>query len=258
MCFAYDAHPPIAPIAGAAVDSQRIVLDSADGTRLNAFAAKPSKNNGVGVVVMPDVRGLFPFYEELALRFAELGCPSVAVDYFGRTAGLAARDESFAFMDHVVQTRFDTVAADVNAGIAYLRSSEGGTAKSIFTVGFCFGGARSWMQTAYTPDLTGAVGFYGQPGPGRDGAPGPLARAGELRGPLLLLQSKQDEDWIPLAIVDEFARALTANAIEHEMVLYDAPHSFFDRSAAEYAEASADAWRRIRAFITKCSGVLLG
>ena len=153
MCFTYDAHPPIAPIAGAAVDSQRLVLQSADGTRFNAFAAKPATGNRVGVVVMPDVRGLFAFYEELALRFAEIGCASVAIDYFGRTAGLAPRDESFAFMDHVVQTRFDTVAADVNAGLTYLRSSEGGGATSTFTVGFCFGGSRSWMQTAYTPDL---------------------------------------------------------------------------------------------------------
>ncbi len=258
MCFAYDAVPPIPPIAGAAVDSRHIVLQAADGTRFNAFAAKPAASNGVGVVVMPDVRGLFAFYEELALRFAELGFPSIAVDYFGRTAGLAARDESFAFMEHVVQTRFDTVAADVNAGIAYLRSSEGGAARSIFTVGFCFGGARSWMQTAYTADLTGAIGLYGQPGPGRDGAPGPLGRVGELHGPLLLLQSKQDEDWIPVAIVDDFDRALTAARVEHEVALYDAPHSFFDRSAADYAEASADAWRRILAFITKHSGVTVG
>ena len=36
----------------------------------------------------------------------------------------------------------------------------------------------------------------------------------------------------------------------HELVTYpDAPHSFFDRKATEYAAASADAWRRVLAFV---------
>ena len=48
----------------------------------------------------------------------------------------------------------------------------------------------------------------------------------------------------------EFERALTEEGVEHELVTYDgAPHSFFDRSYEEFAEASADAWRRTLAFI---------
>ena len=38
------------------------------------------------------MRGLYRFYEELALRFAERGYPAVAIDYFGRTAGVGKRD----------------------------------------------------------------------------------------------------------------------------------------------------------------------
>jgi carboxymethylenebutenolidase len=67
MCFPPDALPPIRPIAGAAVDSEDIVLTSGDGTRFAAFAARAGRPGGPGVVVMPDVRGLFRFYEELAL-----------------------------------------------------------------------------------------------------------------------------------------------------------------------------------------------
>ena len=40
------------------------------------------------MVVLPDVRGLHPYYVELAERFAEAGIPAVAIDYFGRTAGV--------------------------------------------------------------------------------------------------------------------------------------------------------------------------
>ncbi len=48
----------------------------------------------------------------------------------------------------------------------------------------------------------------------------------------------------------EFETALTAAGTPHELVTYpDAPHSFFDRKAADFAEASADAWRRTLEFI---------
>jgi carboxymethylenebutenolidase len=62
---------------------------------LAAFAASPDYASGIGVVILPDVRGLYRFYEELALRFAERGHNAVAIDYFGRTAGVGKRDEDF-------------------------------------------------------------------------------------------------------------------------------------------------------------------
>ena len=53
---------------------------------------------------LPDVRGLYRFYEELALRFAERGYRAVAIDYFGRTAGVEKRGDDFEYMPHVEQT----------------------------------------------------------------------------------------------------------------------------------------------------------
>src|ERR1700710_1835363 len=101
MCAPFESRPPIAPIAGAAVTHRSEVLESADGTRFAAFAAFPDEPAAAtGVVVLPDVRGLFPFYEELALRFAERGHPAVAIDYFGRTAGGSTRDEDFPSAAH--------------------------------------------------------------------------------------------------------------------------------------------------------------
>ena len=87
MCFELDSLPPIPEIAGAAVSHQDLVLSSADGTRFAAFAATPDDPSAVGIVVLPDVRGLYRFYEELALRFAERGSAAIAIDYFGRTGG---------------------------------------------------------------------------------------------------------------------------------------------------------------------------
>ncbi len=251
MCHDFNALPAVTPIAGAAVDSEDLVLESADGTKFAAFLARSGAAGAAGVVVLPDVRGLFRFYEELALRFAEEGINSVAIDYFGRTAGVDKRGEDFQFMEHVMQTKAPQIAADAGAAIAHLRSPEGGGCTSVFTVGFCFGGSNSWMQAAAGHGLKGVMGFYGRPGEGRDGTPGPTARAGDFEAPVLALMGGADQG-IPKELVDEYEAALEAAGVEHEIKIYDgAPHSFFDRSYEEHAETAADAWKRVLAFVAR-------
>src|SRR2546423_5461796 len=131
MCFELDSEPPIPAISGAAVSHDDLVLEAADGNRFAAFLAAPDEPAATGVVILPDVRGLYSFYEELALRFAERGYAAVAIDYFGRTAGVSKRDEDFPYMEHVAQTTPEGVQADVAAAIAYLREHG---ASSVFTV----------------------------------------------------------------------------------------------------------------------------
>ena len=251
MCHDFNAHPAITPISGAAVDSEDLVLESKDGTKFAAFLARSDDASGAGVVVLPDVRGLFRFYEELALRFAEQGINSVVIDYFGRTAGVDKRGEDFPFMEHVAQTKAPQIADDAGAAVAYLRSPEGGNCSSVFTVGFCFGGGNSWLQSAAGHELSGVIGFYGRPGPGRDGSPGATARAGDFKAPVLALMGGADQG-IPKEQVDEYEAALQAAGVEHEINIYPgAPHSFFDRSYEEHADTAANAWDRVLAFIAK-------
>jgi carboxymethylenebutenolidase len=194
-------------------------------------------------VILPDVRGLYRFYEELALRFAEHGHRAVAFDYFGRTAGVAKRGEDFSYRGHVEATTQEGIQADVAAAAAYL-----GSGAPVFTVGFCFGGRNSWLAAASGHGLAGAAGFYGMPG-SRNGVPGPIERVAEIEAPILALQAGADAHITP-ELNAAFDAALTAAGVEHEIVVYaGAPHSFFDRKQDEYAEASADAWRRVLAFI---------
>jgi carboxymethylenebutenolidase len=199
-------------------------------------------------VILPDVRGLYRFYEELALRFAERGHPAVAIDYFGRTAGAEKRDDDFDYLAHTGQTSDAGIQADVGAAVAHLRERGCG---SIVTVGFCFGGRHSWLSTAAGHGLAGAVGFYGRPGHGRDGSPGPTQRAAELQGPLLGLMGGDDQS-IPVEDVDGFEAALDAAGVESELVVYPgAPHSFFDRKQEQFATESEDAWNRVLAFLER-------
>ena len=245
MCFELDSSPPIPAISGAAVSHRELELEAADGNRFAAFAAEADEPSGAGVVILPDVRGLYRFYEELALRLAERGHTAIAIDYFGRTAGVGKRDDDFEYMEHVRETTPEGIQADVRAAVEWLRESG---SRTVFTLGFCFGGHHSWLAAAGSYGLAGAIGFYGVPGE-RDGRPGPIQRAGEMEAPILALQAGADAH-ITADANAEFERALEAAGIEHELVTYEgAPHSFFDRKQEEFAEASEDAWNRVLDFI---------
>jgi carboxymethylenebutenolidase len=241
MCYTDEARPPLPPISGAASDSGELRLKAKDGNQFNAFFARAEQPSGAGMVVMPDVRGLHDFYKELAQRFAEVGIDAVAIDYFGRTAGDSDRSESFEWRPHVDQTTPDGIAADVAAGAEYLRSPDGGGVRSVFTVGFCFGGAQSWRQSAANPGLAGCVGFYGVPGRVRDVIP-------QMQAPLLVLIA--GDDFTPQEEFVHFDEELTSAGLPHSMHVYPgAPHSFFDRAYAEHQKACEDAWRRMIDFV---------
>ncbi len=246
MCFSADSTPPVPPVSGAAIDSRLITLTAADGNRLAAHEARGDGSGGAAVLVLPDVRGLFGFYRDLADRFAEHGYDAVAIDYFGRTAGIAVRDAAFDYMPHVRLTTFNGVSADAAAAVAHLRSLSD---VPVFALGFCFGGSNAWHQAANHLGLAGAVGFYGDPD--REFPPGatPLVqRVGDMDCPILGLMGGADQG-IPLELVDRFRTALTGAGVEHEIVVYDgAPHSFFDRKYEEFAAESADAWERVLRF----------
>ncbi|MHB8613671.1 MAG: dienelactone hydrolase family protein [Candidatus Dormibacteraceae bacterium] len=243
MCYSDDARVPLPPVSGAASNQGDLVLTASDGTTFGAYCARAGKPMGAGMVVMPDVRGLHQFYKELAQRFAEAGIDTVAIDYFGRTAGIGERDESFDYKPHVEQTTQDGIAADVSAAIAYLESKEGGAVKSVFTVGFCFGGSNSWNQSALQPRLNGAIGFYGRPERSE-----PFIS--KMKTPLLMLIA--GADFTPQEAFQAFDKELTEGNVPHEMQIYEgAPHSFFDRTFAQWKDACDDAWRRILAFVKK-------
>ncbi|HCO01935.1 MAG TPA: dienelactone hydrolase family protein [Actinobacteria bacterium] len=255
MCYEPGALPPLPPIAGGAgVSSHELELTAAGGNRFAAYSAVTDTDDAPGIVILPDVRGLHGFYRELAERFTQAGVHATAFDYFGRTAGIGPRDESFEFMPHVQQTTPDGVAADVAATVAHLRSEAGGGASNVFTVGFCFGGRASFNQAARGHGLSGVIGFYGWPGEREPGDPtAPIRLAPRYECPVLGLFGGADQG-IPVDVVKEFEQALADAGKDHEIHIYDgAPHSFFDRSASEHQEASTDAWRRMLAFIERGS-----
>ena len=255
MCFAFDSRPPdlppgraLRPIAGGA-GAEHVELTSADGARFAAAIAESPEPGGTAVVILPDVRGLYRFYVELAERFAAAGHHAVAIDYFGRTTEIGERAEDFEYMPHVHETTPEQIRADAAAAIAALRERVGET--PVVAVGFCFGGSQAYLAAAAGDELPldGFVAFYG----GLDGTrvriPSPSDQVERMRGPILGLFGGADAG-IPVEKVHAFDAALTATGVDHEIVVYPgAPHSFFDRRCAEHADACADAWRRVLDFL---------
>ena len=254
MCFDHDARPPDLPsdrirrrIAGGA-GHELLTLRSADGAEFSGALATAPEPSGPAVVILPDVRGLYRFYAELAQRFAEAGQHAIAIDYFGRTAGLGERGEDFDFWPHVMETRPPRIQADVVAAIAALRERAGDV--PVAAVGFCFGGTMAFLANA-NPDvpLDAVAGFYGGLDTSRFKIRSPIDVAPDMKAPVLGLFGGADQG-ITGEQVAAYERALSDADVPHDIHVYPgAPHSFFDRKHDEFQQECADAWRRVLDFL---------
>jgi carboxymethylenebutenolidase len=248
MCYDATARPPIPPVMGGAVPlGEEHVLTAEDGTQFAAYSSHPDQQGVPGIVILPDVRGLHPFYQELARRFAQAGIHATAIDYFGRTAGVGQgpeRGEDFDYMPQVRQTTPDTIAMDVRAAVTHLHTER------TYTVGFCFGGRNSVNQAARHHGLSGVIGFYGRVAPNDEhDTNAPTLLASQYECPVLGLFGGADQG-ITEEHVEGFRQVLCEAGVTNELVTYEgAPHSFFDRTYQQHADACADAWRRILAFV---------
>jgi carboxymethylenebutenolidase len=251
MCHPPGTRPPdvpvdLLPISGGA-GSEDVILTSEDASRFRARLAKAGDGD-IGVVIAPDVRGLHPFYEELAERFAGAGVHAIAIDYFGRTAGTSRRGDDFEFREHVAKTKTTTIQADLASAMGHLRGAT--DARRIFVVGFCMGGRQAFFASAEHAEVAGVIGFYGRLST-KEGEEGtaPKDRASRMRAPVLGLFGGADPG-IPAAEIDEFGRALKDAGVQNHIVTYPgAPHSFFDRTFADHKDACEDAWRRALGFM---------
>jgi carboxymethylenebutenolidase len=245
MCFEATDRPPQPPRTGHLADSERLTLRS--DVDFAATFARTTAEDAPGVVILPDIRGLHPYYEALAEAFADAGVHALAIDLYARTAGAEHRGDDFEWQPHRAATRDATIAQDVRAAIDELK---GRGASRVYVLGFCFGGRAAYMQGSQ-PGIAGVIGFYGGPTRAEEGGSSPVeeARAGRLKAPVLALYGGADEN-ITEEHAEEFAAALNEAGVLQETVVYDgAPHSFFDRKMAEHEQACADAWHRVLRFM---------
>jgi len=241
MCFSSDQHPPLPPKFSEVGPHGPTELVAADGNVFAAYEAAPVTRRGASLVLLPDIRGLHPFYTDLALAFAMAGIDTVALDPYGRTAGASSRDDDFAYLPHVEALTAENVLTDSRAAATRLRERSD---DPVFTLGFCKFGGESWLLAASDLGASGCMGFYGRPGAAKE-------VVDKMVCPILILAAGADRATSPEDNA-AFDRALTESGKEHEYVVYEgAPHSFFDRSFGDWASACDDAWGRMLGFIDR-------
>lgn len=247
MCHDSKSQPPIPPGERGQVTTQALVLTASDGNRFNAFLAAPAGGFHSQIVIYPDIRGLHQFYKDLAVRFAEMGVRALAMDYFGRTAGLTERNDEFDWQTHVAQLTLPTCFTDVAAALEYLQKD---CDAKTFITGFCIGGTFTLFTGTQNFNLAGIIPFYSGMTRAFAGMEGTaLENAHKISFPVLGLYGGADQG-IPVEMVNHLDAELDRANVPHELIIYPgAPHSFFDRKFAEFANESADAWARVLNFV---------
>lgn len=247
MCYDSKSQPPVPPGERGEAAARELVLIASDGNQFSAFLATPARDFPAQVLIYPDIRGLHQFYQDLAVRFAEVGVRALAIDYFGRTAGLTARNDEFDWQTHVAQLTLPTFYADVAAALDFLQKD---CDAKTFVTGFCIGGTFTLFTGTQNFNLAGLIPFYSgmtRQFPGAEGTA--LDNAHKIHYPVLGLYGGADQG-IPVEMVHHLDAELDKANVAHELIIYPgAPHSFFDRHQPKYEGESADAWTRVLGFI---------
>ena len=229
------------------VRTEEVTVRAPDGTVMPALLAVPERTPAPGVLIVNDVFGRSPFYEDLARRLARAGFLALDPEFFVREGALAeqAREAAFARAGRLDQTR---AVADLGAAVEWLRA-ETRVSDAVGVIGFCMGGTLA-LDLAVRPDVSAVVSYYGFPklkNPTPLSPPEPLAIVEEMRSPILGHWGDQDQG-VGLDNVYAFRDALAAVHVPHEVHIYPGlGHGFLrayqDPSADGY-EAACSSWMR--------------
>jgi carboxymethylenebutenolidase len=204
--------------------------------KMPALLCRPQTGAGSGVLIVADVYGRSPFYEELAGRLALAGFTALLPDYFFRQGPLAERTREVA-MARAQQLDQNQTLVDLSQAIDWLHLQPF-AAGPIGTVGFCMGGSLVLDLAAERDDLA-TVCYYGFPA--GSGGPAPLDLADRMHGPILGFWGDQDAG-AGMDNVERLAAILDARGVEAELVIHPGlGHGFMSASRLDPAHEAYDA-----------------
>jgi carboxymethylenebutenolidase len=226
------------------VDSSTVEYMNGD-VKLSGYLSKPKKKGKYpAIMVIHENRGLNDHTRDVARRFAAEGFVALAVDALSRKGGTAAMDTPEKVREAFAAIPATDVMSDLNAGLAYLNSQKNVKKNKLASIGFCWGGARSFLLSTEQNKLAAAVVFYGT-------APTEEQLA-KVHAPVFGVYAEKDAritDKVP-----EVAATMKKLGKSYEHKIYSgAEHAFFnDTNQQRYnAEAAKDAWAQTLAFLKK-------
>ena len=237
-------HPEVLPgTRTPEVTREEVLIPVGDGESMPAMHATPDTGPAPSVLVIADVFGRSPFYEDLAARIATAGFEALLPDFFHRVGPLAERTREAAFARRRLLDENGAVE-DLRASLGWLRERPGSSGR-IGTVGFCMGGSYVLHLAASETDLV-SVCYYGFPQHGLPGGSTPLELAGRMTGPILGFWGDQDEG-VGMENVAELARRLSEHGVDFTRKVYPGlGHGFLARTefdaASETYEPACESW----------------
>ena len=254
MCH-YDA--PAGGSATAAVVREEVRVPVVGGEEMPALLARPEQGAGPPVLVIHDIFGRSPFYEDLAGRLAVAGFTALLPDFFFRHEPLPERNLDLAYARRSTLNERRALR-ELAGAIDWLGERIGARQartgrKRAGTIGFCLGGTMVLDLAAARDDLA-SVCYYGFPAPGPTDndltLPPPLTLVDRMNGPILGFWGDQDVG-VGLPNVYGLERALRERGVAYEQVIYPGVgHGFLAAgpdAGASY-EAAKHSWVRTLAF----------
>jgi carboxymethylenebutenolidase len=228
-----------------------VKIPVADGT-IPAYRAMPQVGGPFAtILVVHEIFGVHEHIKDLCRRLAKLGYFAVAPALFAREGDVATLTDMPAIMKVVVKVPDAQVATDLDATVAWAKSTGHADTRRLGIVGFCWGGRQVWLYALHNPKLRAGVAWYGLlERPKTAQTPeSPLDVAGRIDVPILGLYGGADAA-IPLSQIDEMREKLKAAGKPSAIVVYpDTPHGFNADYRASYRPKQAhDGWERMEAW----------
>jgi len=208
-----------------------------------------------GVVVIPDVWGLKPHYEQVAQKLAGAGYAALAIDLYTRGESPEAHGPQ-RVLEFIQALPDRQVLGDLQAAIDFLAAHPAVRGRSIGITGFCMGGMYALLAGCRCRGLSAAVAWYGMLRAAALDANKPehvLDAIEDLGVPTLGLFGAEDA-LIPVDDVETLSARAARAGRSLEVVIYPgAGHAFNNdtRPDAFRPAASADAWQRLFAHFAR-------
>ena len=186
-----------------------VKVPTKDGT-MPAYRAMPATGGNFPVVlVVQEIFGVHEHIKDVCRRIAKGGFFAIAPELYARQGDPAKYTDIPKLMSEIVSKVTDAqVMADLDATVAYAKSTGKADTARLGITGFCWGGRIVQMYAAHNPNVRAAVAWYGPTA--RAYAAGdktPLDVAPQIKGAVLGLYGGADGG-IPNDTVEKmFARA---------------------------------------------------
>jgi carboxymethylenebutenolidase len=204
------------------------------------------------VLVIQEIFGVHEHIKDVCRRFAKLGYFAVAPALYAREGDVSELTDIQQIISKVVsKVPEPRVASDLDAAVAWAKSTGKADTTKLGVTGFCWGGRQTWLYAEHNPNVKAAVAWYGPlQRPKTENTPvNPPDGVKDLKVPVLGLYGAADQG-IPVPQVEAMRDALKAAGNNSEIVIYpDTPHGFHADYRASYRpEQAKDGWKRLQAW----------